>query len=447
MKRTVVYVPIAIAFFICGLSTKLIAQEKGKESCITAKCHVSFGKAKYVHGPVAVSECAPCHKLLPNEKHKFQSIKNVGELCYTCHESMATKTTVHSPVAKGECTSCHDPHQSNQQYQLKKSTLSELCFSCHKRDLIKKKYAHSPAAEGECGSCHTPHTSDKPKLLSKTVNELCFQCHSDMQDNFASAKHLHKPAAESCVNCHNPHSNDAKFMLAKDAPDQCFSCHANIENQVTKSLVKHKALDNERKCLACHSPHDAPHIKQLKDEPMSLCTSCHNNELLKSGSKLTDMKELFDKNIDWHGPVRERDCSGCHQVHGSDNFRILAQKYPSEFYAPFSAEKYELCFNCHQPTLVQDQNTTTLTNFRDGNRNLHYLHVNKKVKGRTCRSCHETHASNNARHIRDAVPFGQWTLPIKFEKEINGGKCSPGCHAPKEYNRKIVETMKTETNE
>jgi predicted CXXCH cytochrome family protein len=442
MKSSTIFKTIIISIFITCFHYGSQAQDKEKQSCVTAKCHVNIGKAKFVHGPVAVGECSTCHQLLPDEKHKFKPDKSIGDLCYSCHDPFEKKAIMHSPVAKGECTGCHDPHHSDRKYQLKKSSVSELCFTCHKSDLIKKKYAHGPAANGECDACHTPHSSDKPKLLSKATNELCFECHTDFQENFATAKHIHKPATENCAGCHNPHSGDSKFMLAKDIPEQCFTCHPNIQETITKATVKHKALDNERKCLACHSPHEAQHIKQLKDEPMALCLNCHDKNFeQQNASKLSDMKDWFDKNSDHHGPIRDRDCSGCHEVHGSNNFRLLSQSYPSEFYTSFSNEKYDLCFNCHQPTLVQDAKTTTLTNFRNGDVNMHYLHVNKKVKGRTCRACHETHASNNARHIRESVPFGQWMLPIKFEEAPNGGKCSPGCHAPKEYSRKISETM------
>lgn len=409
---------------------------QNKQSCINSKCHYNFGKAKFLHGPVAVSECGACHQLLPNDEHKFEPIVNPSELCGKCHEPMQKKGVVHEPVSKGLCTKCHDPHQSDQKYQLKEATLSELCFSCHKREIIQRKYVHGPASEGECMVCHTPHTSEKSKLLLNTVNSVCFQCHSDIEENLAAAKNVHKPVTESCVICHNPHSNDSEFMLEKDVPEQCYNCHKDIQDSVQRATNEHKALKIDKKCLNCHSPHDAPYPKQLMDEPMALCLNCHD-EKLKKGASVTmqNMKDLFEKNKDWHGPIRERDCSGCHMVHGSTNFKILKHSYPEEFYASFSQEQYELCFNCHQPSLVQEQKTTTLTGFRDNDGNLHYLHVNKKIKGRTCRACHETHASQNPQHIREAVPFGQWMLPIRYEKSSDGGKCSPGCHAPKEYKR------------
>ncbi len=175
-----------------------------------------------------------------------------------------------------------------------------------------------------------------------------------------------------------------------------------------------------------------------------MCLSCHDRTMESTGAgSLANMKELFDKNPKWHGPIRDHDCSGCHDVHGSVNFRILKQNYPQEFYTSFTQNQYDLCFACHQPTLVQDPQTTTLTGFRDGDRNMHYLHVNKKIKGRTCRACHETHASQKTKHIREGVPFGQWVLPIRFEATSTGGKCSPGCHAPKEYSRTAPTSQST----
>jgi len=102
---------------------------------------------------------------------------------------------------------------------------------------------------------------------------------------------------------------------------------------------------------------------------------------------------------------------------------------------PFALENYGLCFSCHEKTIALNPETTTLTNFRNGSRNLHYLHINKPDKGRTCRACHETHASNSPKHIRNSVPFGAWDLPLNFQKTENGGSCLPGCHKLKKYDR------------
>lgn len=75
--------------------------------------------------------------------------------------------------------------------------------------------------------------------------------------------------------------------------------------------------------------------------------------------------------------------------------------------------------------------------FRDGERNLRYAHVNRPEKGRTCRACHETHASNKAKYVRDWVLFGssRRRLPINFEQTETGGRCGPGCHRAYGYDR------------
>ncbi len=436
-KKYVISVMVAICLQLGSAQQKQVQQE----SCVSSKCHTTYGKEKYVHGPVAVGECSACHELAKSEKHKFVSIKKAEDLCVKCHEPMEKKGVVHAPVMTGDCTGCHNPHQSNQEYFMRKGPIAETCSKCHPQEAVKKKTVHGPLGDGDCLICHKPHSSEKPKLLEKVGNEVCFECHSDVQQNFADAKHVHKPASEGCIQCHNPHTTDNTTLLVKDQPELCFSCHQNIKDHVDNSTVQHAALTENKKCTNCHSPHESKIVKQLKDEPMKLCLTCHDHPMdVAQSGRLGNIKELLANNKNVHGPIRAKDCSGCHDVHGSTNFRILRKYYPKEFYTSYSQVQYELCFGCHQQSLTQEVKTATLTGFRDGNRNLHFVHVNKKIKGRTCRSCHETHASNNAKHIRDAVPFGQWMLPIKYEPTKNGGSCTPGCHAKKEYSRLIQPT-------
>jgi predicted CXXCH cytochrome family protein len=85
--------------------------------------------------------------------------------------------------------------------------------------------------------------------------------------------------------------------------------------------------------------------------------------------------------------------------------------------------------------MVQFEKTTKLTGFRDGATNLHYLHVNKPVKGRVCSDCHDPHAGNNEKFIKDQVGFGGWQMPIRFQKTETGGSCYPGCHKLQTYDR------------
>ena len=118
-----------------------------------------------------------------------------------------------------------------------------------------------------------------------------------------------------------------------------------------------------------------------------------------------------------------------------ENRKLLIKSFPADVYVPYSDKEYELCFSCHNRDLLRFPETSFATGFRDGERNLHYLHVNKE-KGRSCKLCHNVHGSNNPKLINDRAPFGNWELPLKFVKTDTGGQCSPGCHKTYNYDRK-----------
>jgi predicted CXXCH cytochrome family protein len=404
-----------------------------KESCITDKCHVKMGKDKFVHGPVAVGECASCHKQI--RKHKFEPITDVGKLCSECHEGLTTQQFVHAPVKNGQCTMCHDPHQSPNKFQLRASG-GDLCFLCHDKSIIGGKFVHGPVAAGSCSTCHNMHQSEYPKLLLAKGNEVCFSCHTDKADAAKSAKFIHAPVQDACVNCHNPHSGNYQYNFKEEGDRAlCLSCHLDKAQEIKEATVPHKALDMDKKCLTCHDPHFSNYAKQLIKQPEELCLSCHDREYNGPNGRVANIKAILANNSDHHGPIKEGDCSGCHNAHGSKNFRMLREFFPQLFYASYSEDNYKLCFMCHEKSIASEESTTTLTNFRNGDRNLHFVHVNKFVKGRTCRACHDAHATNNPKHIRDKVPFAKWQLPIGYKKTETGGQCLPGCHQRYGYDR------------
>jgi predicted CXXCH cytochrome family protein len=426
---------LVLSFFISfltlsGLNGVVHAEQ---DSCVTNKCHSNMGKDKFVHGPVAIGNCAACHK--SEGKHKFSPIKSAAEYCYMCHDKVNAKNTVHKPVKEGNCTKCHDPHQSAYKYQLRAEGTA-LCFLCHDKKIAAGKFVHGPVAVGGCTMCHNPHQADFPKLLSGAGNAVCFQCHTDKVEAFKGKKFIHAPVKDNCVNCHSPHSGDYQYNLSRDGSRElCLGCHTDKKEWIAKVKVKHGGLETERKCLACHDPHVSDYVKQLVREPAESCMMCHDRPLDTPTGKIANMKEYLAANKSTHGPIQQGDCSACHNTHGSDNFRMLRKNLAPVFYAPFDPKNYDLCFSCHEKTLVLDARTTTLTGFRNGDQNLHYVHVNKSVKGRTCRACHDAHATNNPRHIRDAVPFGGWNLPVGFKKTDTGGSCLPGCHQRFYYDR------------
>jgi predicted CXXCH cytochrome family protein len=147
------------------------------------------------------------------------------------------------------------------------------------------------------------------------------------------------------------------------------------------------------------------------------------------------MAVLLRDNPDHHGPIRLGACTACHQPHAGNQAKLLSSAYPPEFYAPFQTERYSLCFTCHTPDLVLIPDASAPTGFKNGEKNLHWLHVNQQ-KGRTCRACHEVHASRQPFHIRTKVPFGDngYEFTIKYRQTAQGGTCEISCHGEKSYD-------------
>jgi predicted CXXCH cytochrome family protein len=233
--------------------------------------------------------------------------------------------------------------------------------------------------------------------------------------------------------------------MVATAPQLCLDCHAGIQ-KVIDQKVKHGAIADGASCMNCHNAHASNVENLLSALPFDQCVQCHSKDGMvdNAGVKITNMKKLLDQNKAHHAPVAAKDCSACHEPHGSENFRLLVAAYPSAFYAPFDVKSYELCFGCHNDQLVTLPETLTATRFRDGNRNLHFLHVNKSDNGRTCRACHEVHASSQNYQIRESVPYGPraYKLKVNFVKNDNGGNCTQTCHPGRTYTNSTVPAKK-----
>lgn len=295
---------------------------------------------------------------------------------------------------------------------------------------------HTPFADGDCSLCHQNTDPKAPGPLLKAVNETCLECHEDFT-GIMKRKFSHAAANDSCVNCHNPHNAGHDKLLVDDVGALCLSCHSDMESVTTAAGVKHDATIKDKACINCHNAHGADVEHQLISLPFDLCVTCHsgNNVADHDGRRLTDFKRLLADNPEHHGPVADKDCSACHNPHGGENFRLLSREYPSKFYSPYKPESYTLCFECHEERVFEEPRTKTLTLFRNGDVNLHYLHVNKTERGRTCRACHEVHAARQAHQIRDGVPYGSkgWILKINYTATKSGGTCTKTCHDSKSY--------------
>lgn len=412
----------------------------GREGCSTTECHPGVKQHRFVHAPINVNACDGCHTLKDPEKHAFEPTRAPNELCILCHTAdIPAGAKAHGPYAEGACLSCHDPHGSAEPAMLRGRRYADSCSSCHQDVTGAHDTVHGPASAGACGACHEPHASTHPKLLTAEGRDLCLRCHVSTGKEIENSSVVHAPAKGDCLVCHNPHATDQPGVLNQDPATLCISCHADIGDKVAHASTQHAAVTTKRACVNCHSAHGSENAGLLKDKAMSLCFECHNTVIeLPDGTKLQNMKKVIEQGKSLHGVIAERSCVVCHDVHGGGHRRLLTNEYPSELYYPFSESAYALCFSCHDREMVMLQATDSATQFRNGSKNLHFAHVNRADKGRSCSVCHDAHAASRDKHIRDEVPFGGsgWRLPIKYESLADGGRCGAGCHAPLEYNRK-----------
>jgi predicted CXXCH cytochrome family protein len=265
--------------------------------------------------------------------------------------------------------------------------------------------------------------------------QKCTDCHSDLLESTLQ----HGPAAESCENCHTVNlkdhtENGARGLnLVKNMPDLCYKCHTEVKTDLDAAPNVHEAMNLENSCTACHSPHSSDEKKLLVSQQKKLCLSCHNKDATSKGEKATNIKSLLASAKVIHPPV-ENGCVVCHQPHASPNNYLLISSFPKGNYAPAVRDTFGLCWECHDSDLLELAKTDAATEFRDGDRNLHFIHMNGK-KSRSCVICHNVHASANEHLIEDKVKFGDWELPIRFIPVENGGSCFPGCHSEKKYTR------------
>ena len=362
-----------------------------------------------------------------------------GKPCIECHEETIPARGRCLLTGEQMCVLCHDIPAIGGRASLMEPS-APTCFKCHSEEAFDGSFVHGPFAAGACLTCHSPHGDNSSAMVRISGRQICLPCHEETKADFDSARFRHQASAGGCTECHTPHASEQRYQLRKAVPGVCVECHEDLFEKLEAAVVTHSAVEEDSACLNCHEAHTSENDWLLSGEDMEVCLGCHNEPIKVDDLELEPMGPILAAKPRHHGPVEFRICSECHNPHSSPYFRLLTDAYPERLYAPYFESNYALCFRCHEPTLFKDERTETLTEFRDGDLNLHFVHVNKPSMGRTCRLCHEAHASSEPQYIRESVPFGTWDLPIKFSKAENGGSCESGCHAAKSYDRLAAQS-------
>lgn len=258
----------------------------------------------------------------------------------------------------------------------------------------------------------------------------CTDCHSDIIQN----KEVHLAAKEDCTTCHEPkgnsHPDDGLGMkLTAQVPDLCYMCHEGINS----GSHIHSPVSNGE-CVKCHSPHSSEYKSLLIKEPKALCLSCHNKTYKSETGTTENIKRLIENSANIHGIIDLDGCLPCHKPHSSESSSLLKASYPDRPYTYGNKDDYSLCFDCHDSALLTDEQTKDATSFRNGEKNLHYIHL-KSPKSRSCSNCHNIHASVNEHLIDSKTTFNKWDMPLNFTGSSSGGSCRTGCHGERSYTR------------
>ncbi len=411
--------------------------------CTTAGCHQQLAKTKWVHAPVATNACTQCHESIsPLNEHQFIPAPADASACNSCHTFDSAPVSTHEPFQLGTCNDCHDPHGGDRKNYIKAESIKALCLDCH--DQTEASFLHHPAAIGDCQACHNPHQSKHKMLLSQSKETLCLGCHqsldhSDRLGAFSLSTppvSTHEPVAqESCLTCHLAHGSDQRGILAQSQRSLCIRCHDDLDENLPLAQSVHSPYTEDQSCTKCHSPHDSEHESLLVASQGYLCMTCHDQPIILSDdSQIPDMKKLIEESAVVHEPAALGQCTSCHRPHFSTQHNLLQVGYPEKDYVRFEIDNYAMCIQCHDQIMIEEE-TSTLTGFRDGGQNLHFVHINRE-KGRSCSICHQPHAGSLPSLMRESFPFGPggWDLPIGFTPTATGGSCISACHEQRTYD-------------
>jgi predicted CXXCH cytochrome family protein len=437
-------------------------------NCTASGCHAGEVGARFLHAPTAAGACDMCHQYLDESKHTFTLKHQGAALCDFCHigKTDGAGLHMHKPVQDGQCIACHNPHGSEIRNLLRGENTASTCLTCHEAVLKDRPHVHSPMTgpQADCLGCHKAHSSVLPRLLVAQGRDLCLRCHADVERHPAMAgvpQHsgvapviaatsdvaatsasspalvMHEPFTGDCLQCHDQHAATEPNLLKHNSTALCISCHNDIAQKTAQSTVPHSAATSDRACLNCHLPHVSAEMHLLREGQLTLCMDCHNTPIARpDGTKIESVATMMAAGQHLHGALDNGQCGQCHDVHGGSHRALLVRPYTTSFYQAFDDQAYALCFGCHKRELATERLTTTATNFRNGDVNLHYVHVTEPGdKGRSCRVCHATHSAANPQQVRDSAPYGQWNMPLAFTQADNGGSCGAGCHRARTYNR------------
>jgi len=315
----------------------------------------------------------------------------------------------------------------------------KTCISadCHPSPVASGVLEHPPFREGHCLACHEDHTTSAGHRLRPLTNAMCLACHTGMAVTTGALSLIHPPGGQRCLDCHNPHQSRQRNLLRdKGQLLICAQCHADFLKESAKLPYRHHYLDPTTECGSCHYAHRRSAAHYVRENVSETCLTCHDLPIRVGERVLDNVAEQINRAPVVHGALTQGSCAACHTPHGSRQPSLLKAGYPAGGYEVYETGQYALCWQCHPKALAENPRDESVTAFRNGPENLHWLHVARLKHGRACHLCHAAHASDAPHLLRETVTFGQWRAPLIYKQKADGGSCQTPCHRERTYSRR-----------
>jgi len=271
-----------------------------------------------------------------------------SDVCKACHEIIANdfKKSAHFSVevdkgtwAGKACEACHGPGSKHAEtaahedirnpVQLANAEADKVCLKCHLNQSTFSGRLRASHFKNmvPCTVCHKIHITPPSTLVVRrmaAINEQCAGCHINVWAQFQRPYHHRVPEnAMSCIDCHNPHGTLRVRMTQVFAANEpgCLNCHGDKRGPFT---FEHPPMRLEG-CGACHEVHGSQNPRMLtRQAVLFVCLECHANipNTPNPGGVIGVVPPAFH---DLRSP-RFQNCTVCHQkIHGSYVDRNLLQ--------------------------------------------------------------------------------------------------------------------------
>jgi len=173
--------------------------------------------ADSIHGtknPLGALGCVDCHgdsafphrNATPEDKRQY-TLRAVA-LCVGCHtkeandlqSGMHERAIMAGNTAAAVCIDCHSAHEVRPVAR-EPELVAGICGNCHTSTLVEwQSSPHVDIGPLDCATCHSQHTQTIRN--GQTSEQLCVNCHKEMQPKWVHSNHIKEGSDVTCTNCH-----------------------------------------------------------------------------------------------------------------------------------------------------------------------------------------------------------------------------------------------------